>query len=192
MIIKSWKSIVYFILPLIVLTVSLTPNGGKAQSFTLKDRPFLKLEWGISFSRFVRVYPRGHEVRKVRSGYIQDLFEHYDHPALIGFDFGENNKMRRIIASFLFYVDQKPVTRNDVLTKSKRILDSLEKTYGKPTVNSPWDGSTFTYIWVRPAELIQFAWDGRDGWGLQYRSRRFDPEFSEIMQWLESQGIKVQ
>ena len=99
----------------------------------------------------------------------------------MGFHFG-NKGLHFIIVSFIFYEEGKPLKKSDVLGKSEVILKELKQLYGYPIYSYPWDGTYFHHIWSKNGILIEYAWDGGNGWGIQFRSSEHNEDAKKILQ----------
>ena len=130
-----------------------------------------------SFSKF---YHNTSELVKIESDYYQDLsLKFYGHTARAGFGFGVNG-LEEIIMSYTFKATNKilfnRLSKKDILNISRQILNKITQNYGECIFDNPWDGTMFMYMWETNGTLIQFAWDGGDSWGIQYRSINLDPQ----------------
>ena len=152
----------------------ITSDKEKAKTSTFKDKFLYPLKWGMSVELFKSSYPRTNELIQYQ-GYYQDIsLPFYGHTSTAGFRFGEKG-LDHIVISFLFRDKDRRLNQSDVLGISNDIYKQLEQSYGKPKVRFPWDGRMFNNIWVVNETLIMFAWDGGDGWGVQFRSVEIDP-----------------
>lgn len=168
----------------------LGPTVASSQTGVFKEPQFASLRWGMSASEFMKVYPR--KVYTASQGYVQDpQLVLYGQPAFVGFDFGKNDHLRRIVGSFAFEIGGKELRSEDVVRKSLSIVTNVSRAYGRPDLSIPWDGKALVYMWVRSPHLIQIGWNGGDAWGLHYRSRAFDPDVPGIIDYLRSLGIKT-
>lgn len=162
-----------------------------AQTQVLKEPQFAGLSWGMSQSAFSGAYRRAGNIVASARGYVQDLsLPLHGCVAIAGFDFGSNDRLRRVIASLVQERSGIRLDRNGVLNESSRILSQLDQLYGKAVLNRPWNGQALVHVWVRSTDVITFAYNGSDGWGIHYRSRAYDPDVAGLLEALRSQGIR--
>jgi hypothetical protein len=134
------------------------------------------IEWGINQESLKKIYPRPPNLVEAHPGLLLDLsVQFYGQNCHAGFTFGQNG-LHNVIVSYLFKKDGFALNKQDVLAISIGILNNLIIDYGKPLITFPWDGKTFSYIWLSNDSIVQFAWSGDDNWGVQFRSKNLDPE----------------
>jgi len=144
----------------------------------------------MSVDSFKSSYLRADEVTKSMStGYSKEYFQDlglpfYGHISNAGFRFGEQG-LEHIIISYLFRTKDRRLYQSDILNISKQILQKLIQAYGKPTYSYPWNGQMFNYMWLGSITYVQFAWDGGDSWGVQFRSMELDPQIKILMKHLK-------
>jgi hypothetical protein len=138
----------------------------------LRERILSGIRWGIQKADLRAIY-KG--LLCESAPYImQDLeMPIHGHLAAAGFFFAGQG-LHMVAASLHFEVQEKRLSEKDVLLKSNRILAGLKELYGEPWIAVPWNGRTFDYMWRSQETLLQFAWDGRGGWGVHYRSMKLD------------------
>lgn len=155
-----------------------------------RERILYPLKWGMSVDSFKSSYLRADKVTKSMStGYSMEYFQDlglsfYGYISNAGFQFGEHG-MDHIIISYLFRTKDRHLYQSDILNISKKILQKLIQAYGKPTYSYPWNGQMFNYMWLGSITYVQFAWDGGDSWGIQFRSMELDPQIKILMKQLK-------
>ena len=188
---KRLHSFNIFILLVLTLLPSFLTAGEKAGQTTFKEKIFYPLKWGMSVDLFKSYYPDAVDVtrlmpdKKYSKNYFQELsLPFYGQLSHTGFRFGEHG-LDLIVVSYLFRTKDKHLYQPDILRISKRILQKLIKAYGKPTRSYPWNGQTFNYMWFGKITYVQFAWDGANGWGVQFRSIELDPQMKTLIKLLK-------
>ena len=165
----------------------------KTGPITFKEKIFYPLKWGMSVDLFKSHYPSAVDVTKslpasygnYSKNYFQDLgLPFYGHISNIGFRFDQHG-LDHIVVSYLFRTKGNRLYQPDILRISKQILQKLIKAYGKPTRSYPWNGQTFNYMWFGEITYVQFAWDGGNGWGVQFRSIEIDPQMKTLIKLLK-------
>lgn len=157
---------------------------------TFRERILYPLKWGMSVRSFKSSYLRADKVVKsMFTGYSMEYFQDlglsfYGHISNTGFRFGKQG-LDHIIISYLFRTKDKCLYQSDILNISKQILQKLIQAYGKPTYSYPWNGQMFNYMWMGSITYVQFAWDGGDSWGIQFRSMKLDPQIKILMEHLK-------
>lgn len=178
---------------ILALVLIMSPSLSFAKNtITFKEKPFHSLAWGIDVKSFNTAYNRSKTDFKFKAIggsklFWQDLdLKLYDHFSNTGFQFGQQG-LEVIVVSYLFRTNEKRLNQDEILELSKSIQGKLIRAYGEPKFGFPWDGQMFNYIWMGDVTFIQFAWDGSDDWGIQYRSIELDSQVREFKKQLESQ-----
>src|SRR5438552_1343847 len=122
----------------ILILAFLMIQRGDASPATFREPNFANLRWGMPLTEFSKTYIR--KAYKARSGYYADPdAQLYGQRAFVGFDFGETDRLRRTVGSFLFDSDEKRLGRDAVLRESNRILSEIKRAYSQPDLSIPWD-----------------------------------------------------
>ncbi len=145
---------------------------------------FRGLTWGMPASKLRSIYRRSDNLVEGVPGVWQDLdvTAHNLH-GFVSFWVGPQG-LHFASVSFLFTRQGQRLSQQDVIGESRRVVDELRRLYGKPHLESPWNGSFFSYIWLTPNTLMQFAWNGGDNWAIHYRSRKLDADAQELLRTL--------
>ncbi len=166
--------------PIMLLAVGM--NAMAQQSEGVGPEPLFRgLTWGMTVSTLRKTYARSDNLVEDVRGVWQDLDVHaHNLKAFVSFWVGRQG-LHLARVSFSFATRERRVARQDVLSESRQIVDQLDGLYGKPRLESPWNGSFFSYVWLTPNTLVQFAWDGADNWAIHYRSRKLDPDAQALL-----------
>ncbi|MBI9047635.1 MAG: hypothetical protein JEZ06_24330 [Anaerolineaceae bacterium] len=160
------------------------------KGLVFSERILRPLKWGMSAKSFLKSYQRADEsIRATNVPYSEEFYQDptlpfYNQTSIAGFRFG-NHGLDHIIISFPFQTRNGRLYQPDILLISKKILPKLIESYGMPTHSNPWNGKVFNYIWLGSETWVQFAWDGSDGWGIQYRSMNLDPQVKIFVKYLK-------
>jgi len=169
-----------------IVAVVVTQTSAMAQQAEpVGAEPLLRgLTWGMPASTLHKMYPRSDNLVEGVPGVWQDLHAAaHDLSALVSFWVGPQG-LHLASASFYFTRRGQRFNQQDVIAESRRIVDELSRLYGKPHLESPWNGSYFNYVWLTPNTLMQFAWNGGDNWAIHYRSRRLDADAQALLRTL--------
>jgi len=150
-----------------------------------KEKSLNPLYWGMSIEDFRKTYAEADSTIESIPDYLTQMyFPFHGHAGPAGFMFSKDG-LFRIVISFVFRIEGIVLSQKDIIQKSEHIFEKLALNYGKPTLNSPWDGKMFEYIWNQKETLIIFYWDGSSSWSTQFRSKDLDPEAQSILKYLE-------
>jgi len=149
------------------------------------DPLFRGLTWGMTVSALRKTYARSENLIEGAPGAWQDLdVRAHNLRAFVTFRVGRKGLYLASV-SFFFATSGQRFARQDVISQSTQIVDQLGRLYGKPLQELPWNGSFFSYVWLTPTTVVQFAWDGADNWAIHYRSRNLDPDAQALLHGLQ-------
>jgi len=176
----------YLLLVGMIVAVVVTQTSAMAQQAEpVGAEPLFRgLTWGMPASTLRKTYGRSANLVEAVPGVLQDLdAAAHDLGAFVSFWVGPQG-LHFASASFFFTRRGQRFSGQDVIAESRRIVGELGRLYGKPHLESPWNGSFFSYVWLTPSTLIQFAWNGGDNWAIQYRSRKLDADAQTLLRTL--------
>ncbi len=174
------------LVPIMIMAIVVPQSSAMAQQpESVAPEPlFHGLTWRMTASTLRMTYVRSDKLIEGVPGVWQDLdVRAHSVRAFVTLRVGPQGLYVASVA-FFFATGGQRFSREDVISQSSRIVDELSRLYGKPLQELPWNGTFFSYVWVTPNTLVQFAWDGADNWGIQYRSRTLDADAQELLRRL--------